>query len=249
MKSTHYLVCFFAVCAIATSTFAASSTVVGFDGGSDGGFSGNAFFVADNGNPGGNAHHLNDSFFNDLRTGALGEPANANFLGDYSSFGEVTFSFDIKTESLTDFIGNQILRPIGIRLVNRNIQGNSGDAGVFFEAERFVGVNPNIGTPDWTTISVTIDDPTSSSLPAGWIGFGDEDPNTFEPILPAGVTFADIMADVTQFDVTGSVPGFFFTNAFFDVRIDNVAVTVPEPGTMAMLICGLSALGLLRSRS
>ena len=157
-----------------------------------------------------------------MRTGAPSEPANAGFLGDYSPFAEVTLSVDVKTESLTNFFGFQIARSIGFKLWNRNIQGPDSDAGVFFEAGT-LGVD---FTPDWTTLSVTFD-PTSSDLPPGWIGFGDVN-EFFEPVLPAGVTFADILADVTEFDVTGAVPGFAFTDAFFDVRVDNIAVVLPE---------------------
>ncbi len=230
-----------AVCALSSAAYGASTTVVGFDGGSDGGFTGNAFFETMGGNPGGNAHHSTAIFFNEIRTGGVGEPANANFLGDYSSFGQVTFSFDVKTDSLTDFLGNPILRSVGFRISNRNIQGPDGDSGVFFEADKFLGTNPNIGTPDWTTLSVTIDDPTSATLPTGWIGFGDTNA-LFEPVLPAGVTFADILANATDFAITGAVPGFFFTDAFFDVRIDNVAVTVPEPGSCVFVLTGFLAL-------
>jgi hypothetical protein len=219
------------MCMLATPAFSQSTTVAGFDGGADDGFTGNAFFEAAGGNPGGNAHHLALIFFNDLRTGAVGEPANPGFLGDYSSFDEVTFSVDVKTESLTDFIGNEIARPIGLKLVNHNIQGPDGDAGVFFEVGT-LGVN---FTPDWTTLSVTVDDPTSPDLPPGWIGFGDTN-EFFEPVLPPGVTFADILADVTEFDVTGAVPGFFFTDAFFDVRIDNISVTVTAPPAAAVCL-------------
>jgi hypothetical protein len=210
-----------AVCSLATIAFGAASTIVGFDGGDNEGFTGNAFFEASGGNPGGAARHLNDSFFNDLRTGAPGEPANTDFLGDYSSFTSVTFSFDIKTNMLDDFAGNPIARPIGIALKDRDIMGPSGPSGVFFEIG-VVGVN---FTPEWTTLSVTITDPTSATLPAGWIGFGDEDPTTYAPILPAGASFASVLASVDEFDVTGAVPGFFFTNAFWDVQIDNITVT------------------------
>jgi hypothetical protein len=206
--------------AFATSANAASSTVVGFDGGDPSGFSGNALFEATGGNPGGAARHVTDLFFNELRTGALGEPANANFLGDYSSFQSVTFSVDVKTNMLTDFIGNPIVRSIGFSFRDRDIQGASGPSGVFFELG-LIGEGIN---PDWTTYSVTIDDPTSLTLPAGWIGFGDEDPNTFEPILPAGATFASVLASVDEFQVTGAVPGFFYTNAFWDVQVDNITV-------------------------
>jgi len=219
-------------CALSGSAFAQSSTVEGFDGGTNGGFTGNAFFEATGGNPDGNAHHFATIFFNDLRTGGLGEPVNANFVGDYSGFDNVTFSLDVKVESLTDFIGNQIIRPLGIALVDRDIQGVNGASGIFFEL-------PPIGAalqPDWTNMSVTIADPTSATLPAGWIGFGDEDPNTFEPQLPAGATFATVLAGVDEFRITGAVPGFFFTNATYDMRIDNVSVSLGD-GTLGTDYC------------
>ena len=209
-----------AMCSLTTIAYGAASTIVGFDGGNNEGFTGNAFFEATGGNPGGAARHLNDSFFNDLRTGATGEPANTDFLGDYSAFTSVTFSFDIKTNMLDDFAGNPIARPIGIALKDRDIMGPSGASGVFFEIG-VVGVN---FTGEWTTLSVTILDPASATLPAGWIGFGDEDPTTFAPVLPAGASFASVLASVDEFDITGAVPGYFFTNAFWDVQIDNITV-------------------------
>ena len=66
---------------------------MGFDGGANDGFTGNAFFEATGGNPDGNAHHFLTAFFISLRTGGLGEPVNPNFLGDYSSFDQVSFGF------------------------------------------------------------------------------------------------------------------------------------------------------------
>lgn len=215
----------FATFFLATNAAAATNTVVGFDGGDPMGFTGNAFFEATGGNPGGAARHDGIFFFNDLRTGAPGEPANPGFLGDYSSFDTITFSVDVKTNLLTDFIGNPIVRSIGIALKDRDIMGPDGPSGVFFE----VGLLGVDFTPDWTTLSVTIDDPASTTLPPGWIGFGDTDPNTFEPILPAGATFASVLASVDEFDVTGNVPGFFYTDAIFDVQIDNISVMVESP--------------------
>ncbi len=226
----------------ALTAHAAGTTVVGFDGGSNGGFSGNALFEATDGNPGGAARHVSDLFFNDLRTGGVGEPANENFLGDFSSFTNIEFSFDVRTNMLDDFIGNPIARPVGIMLIDRDIQGPSGPSGVFFE----IGILGENFTPDWTTLSVTIEDPTASALPPGWIGFGDEDPNTFEPLLPAGATFGSVLASVDEFRITGAVPGFFFGNAFWDVQIDNISVTVPAPSAAAML--GLGGLAASRRR-
>ena len=228
---------------IGNGAFAAATTVVGFDGGANEGFTGNALFEATGGNPGGAARHVTDLFFNDLRTGGVGEEANASFLGDFSSFSNIEFSFDIKTNMLDDFIGNPIARPIGITLIDRDIQGGSGPSGIFYEMG-VVGVN---FTPEWTTLSVTIADPTSQALPSGWIGFGDEDPNTFEPILPDGASFASVLAGVDEFHITGAVPGFFFTNAFWDVQIDNISVTIPAPASGVVLVAGL--VGLRRRRA
>ena len=204
-----------------------SSTSVGFDGGNDEGFIGNAFFESTGGNPGGKARHLVVNFFTSLRTGGIGEPLNPAFVGDYSASGPVTFSLDVRVDVLTSTTGLPIQRPLGIALIDRDIQGPSGPSGVFFT----LGVLSSSVQSNWTTLAVTIDDPTSTTLPPGWVGFGDEDPNTFEPILPAGASFATVLAGVDSFEITGAVPGFFFGFANFDVRIDNVAVELCEAGS------------------
>ena len=215
-----------AICSLSLLAFGAETMVVGFDGGSDGGFSGNAYFEGTGGHPDGVAHHLGLFFFNELRTGGEGEPANPAFLGDYSSYQTVTFSFDIKTNSLTDWDGNPMVRSIGIALRDRDIMGPDGPSGLFIE----VGLVSVDQTGEWTTLSVTIDDPTSETLPAGWMGTGGYDPNTYEPTLPDGATFASVLASVDEFQITGAVPGFWFSDANFDVLIDNVTVIVEEGG-------------------
>ena len=103
--------------------------------------------------------------------------------------------------------------------------GPSGPAGLFFPLGEISAEN----NPDFTTLSVTVTDPTQTTLPPGVIGRGDEDPDTFEPILPAGATFASVLASVDEFQVTTFVPGLFFGDTFYDVRFDNIFVTVPEP--------------------
>src|SRR5262245_53568867 len=133
MKNTTILtraVAAAALSMLAGTAHAASSTVVGFDDGSDGGFTGNSFFEADGGNPDGNAHFFVENFGIELRTGGVGEPVNANFLGDYSSFGSITFSVDVKVNSLK-FGGRQISREIGVELIDNDIQGPDGGSGVY----------------------------------------------------------------------------------------------------------------------
>lgn len=221
---------------LAVPSFAQSPTVIGFDGGDDGGFVGNAFFEATDGNPAGNAHHLGQFFFNEIRTGQVGGPVNPNLVGDYSGFDEITFGLDIKVDSITDFIGNQIARPFGIKLIDRDIQGPSGSSGVYFE----FGAISNSLQADWTAFSVTIDDPTAATLPTGWIGFGDEDPVTFATILPAGATFATVLAGVDEVHFTGAAPGFFFGFANFDLRIDNISLELPEPSIGTEICAGVA---------
>lgn len=228
-----------ALCAWSGGSHAASSTVVGFDGGTDGGFAGNAFFEPDAGNPDGNAHFLIENFGIELRSGAEGEPANPNFLGDYSSFGSITFSVDVKVNSLS-FGGHQISREIGIELIDRDIQGPDGGSGVFFLLDYISRATHG----DWTTLAVTISDPTQAGLPPGWIGFGDFDPVTFEPRLPDGATFATVLAGVDEFRLTSYQPGFFYGFTDFNVRVDNLAVsvtpaTVPVPGALLLFATGL----------
>ncbi|MCA9310358.1 MAG: hypothetical protein KDA21_04080 [Phycisphaerales bacterium] len=226
--------------ALTAGANAASTTVAGFDGGSNDGFMGNAFFEATGGNPGGVAHTPDLIEFPSLRTGGVGEPANPGFLGDYSSFSSVTFGVDAKTVSMLDFIGNQTSRPLGVALINRNITGTDGPAGVYFQ----LGNLSVFENPDWTSYSVTIDDPTSTTLPSGWIGFGSTN-SSFAPELPAGTTFADILAGVTEFQISGAVPGFFFGPVFPNYYLDNISVTVPAPGAAAPM---LGLIGLLGSR-
>ena len=66
-------------------------------------------------------------------------------------------------------------------------------------------------------------------MPAGWGGYGAEDPNTFEPILPEGVTFADVMASVDELAFTTYEPGWFYGPTVFDVRIDNLRIERSAP--------------------
>jgi len=228
-----------ACCAAAS---AASNTVAGFDGGSNDGFSGNAFFEPTGGNPGGVAHTPELIEFPSLRTGGVGEPANPGFLGDYSGFTNVSFGVDVRTVSMLDFIGNQSSRPFGIALINANITGTDGPAGVYFQ----LGNLSVFENPDWTSYSVTIPDPTSTTLPAGWIGFGSTNLSTFEPELPAGATFASILAGVTEFQVSGAVPGFFFGPVMPDYYIDNISVSVPVPASIGLL--GMAGIGVSRRR-
>ncbi|MCC6660528.1 MAG: hypothetical protein IT437_06540 [Phycisphaerales bacterium] len=78
----------------------------------------------------------------------------------------------------------------------------------------------------WGHFAFDVPDPSSAALPAGWGGTGDEDPKTFEPRLPANRTYASVLRNVDEVRFTTMVPGFFYTDSFWEVRIDNVKATV-----------------------
>lgn len=236
---TKAVVLMTALLGLSSTAYAVSATTVGFDGGSDGGFTGNAFFEATDGNPGGSAHFFGPTFGMVLRTGGPGEPVNPAFIGDYSQFAQTTISFDVQVNSITNFFGGQIPVAIGISLIDHDIVGGSGSSGVFLE----MGVISQATHGDWTTLTAVISDVLSADLPPGWIGFGEEDPNTFEPVLPDGATFATVLAGVDEFQITTFVPGFFFTNSNFDVRIDNISVNpVPVPAALWLFGAALASL-------
>jgi len=89
---------------------------------------------------------------------------------------------------------------------------------------------------------VDIADPSSAALPAG---YGDEDPVTFDPILPADRTFASVLQGVDEIHFTTFVPGFCFGFTNFVTPADNRSVSVvPEPG----MISTLAGVGLLALR-
>ena len=50
-----------------------------------------------------------------------------------------------------------------------------------------------------------------------------------EPILPEGVTFADVMATVDEVAFTTFEPGWFYGPTVFDVRIDNLRIERSAP--------------------
>ncbi len=212
------------------------SAIEGFDGGGSGNFTGNFSFEAAGGNPEGNAHMFLQSFFPSLRTGGVDEPLNSSFIGDYSSFAEVTLRVDVKVDSITSFFGAEIQRPLGVALIDRDVMGPSGPSGVFFE----LAALSSTAQPNWTELSVTINDPAAIALPTGWIGFGDEDPTTFAPVLPPGATFASVLASVDEIQITGAVPGFFFTNANFDFRLDNLAAIRIRPSLGGEICAGVT---------
>lgn len=153
--------------------------------------------------------------------------SNADYLGDYTTASEVTISIDVQVE-LINFFGQDTSRPWLLELRDFDTaQGGYPWTSVWFLFDDISQANNS----DWTTYSVTFD-PSSTDLPAGWAGYGDEDPNTFEPILPPGVTFADVASGVDEIVFTTLQPGFFFGFTDHTVGIDNISITQSGPACL-----------------
>lgn len=229
----------------ATSAMAgiAGTTVVDFEDGTTQGWEGpqgpgGNSFIDNTAGVGGGAGYRTQ--FNNFGI-TFANSTNAAFTGDFSGFDSVTFGVDVRVDQIGTFL--PVSRPWVVELRSYDLaQGGFPWTSVYFVLDNISQSN----NADYQSYSVTID-PTSGMLPAGWGGYGAEDPMTFEPILPDGVTFADVLADVDEIAFTTLQPGFFFSFDDYDVTLDNISVTTtPTPGALALL--GLSGIAGTRRR-
>lgn len=208
----HIVVSFAAALALALSAAAsAQATVVTLENG-DEGWSGNAPIEPDGGNPDANAHFLIENF--GIRFSTQTHPA---FIGNFTQSPSVTVGLDAIAHSII-YLGNEVPRDVVVEFRSRALAQNGYPwTSVWFNLGTI-----QAGTP-WQSLSVTVT-PGSTTMPAGWGGYGDEDPDTLEPRLPPGVTFADVMATVDEIEFSTYVPGFFYGFAVFDARFDNFRI-------------------------
>lgn len=203
--------------AIASAT--AQVTTVTFSSGTEGwtgpqGPGGSTFIEPTGGNPGANFRTI----FNNFGIG-FANSTNPAFIGDFTAATEVTISIDVKVQQVS-FFGQPVPRPWLVEL--RDYDGASG--GYPWNSVWYLFANiTSAQYGQWTTFTVTFD-PRSTTLPPGWGGTGAEHPTTYEPMLPPGVTFADVLAGVDAMVFTTLQPGYFFGFTDFDVRLDNISV-------------------------
>jgi MYXO-CTERM domain-containing protein len=225
--------------AMATASFAATTT---FENGLEGwsGPSGNG--GATSIQPGGNPGNALRTVFNDFGV-TFSNSTNTDFIRDLSSFDQVTFSVDVRVNSIF-FFSQEVSRPWLVEFRDFD----NGDSFYPWDSAWYL-LTPELSqanNSEWTTFSVTFD-ATSAALPAGWNGYGAEDPNTFEPILPPNRSFTDIMGTYDEIAITTLQPGFFFGFTDHDLLLDNITLTaVPTPGAVALL--GAAGLVGLRRR-
>ncbi len=228
----------FALAACAAPAVADHTTT--FDNGTEGwSISGRETINPFGGNPGANLHgQLVDVFGADIRNNT-----NGAFLGDLSRYGQFELSIDIQVNSITYF-GSEVPRDLVVELRDYDNANGYPWTSVWVNLGT-LEANSDRGVDGWQTFSVVIDDPYASDLPDGWGGYGDEDPNTYEPILPEGRTFASVIQSVDEIAFTTFVPGWFFGFTNFDIQVDNISIrTIPAPSAVALL----GAAGLVGTR-
>lgn len=214
--------CALALCSIAPFATAGDQEVlVDFESGTLGwsgpaGSTGGTAIVPSGGKDGGAGLR---TIFNDFFI-TYENSVNPAFVGDWSQYESVTLSVDLKVNKV-EFFFSPVSRPWLVELRDYDsAQGGYPWSSVWF---KFADVS-SVTHGDWTTFSVTINDPDSTTLPPGWKGYGADDPATFEPILPVGVTFADILAGVDEMVFTTGEPGWFFGFTDFDFVLDNISI-------------------------
>lgn len=171
---------------------------------------------------------------------------NPSVIGDYTKAGAFSISLDVRAESIIYLdMMVEVQRNVIVEL--RDYDNTSGGL-------PYTSVWTNLGTIgagiDWQHLSVTVSNPLATALPTGWGGYGGEDA-VGNPILPTGTTFTDVLRGVDEVVITTAEPGWFYGFTYFDVTLDNIAITaVPEPATWLMQGLGLAALaGLARRRA
>src|SRR5262245_31819582 len=214
-------------------------TVVTFDNGTEGWMPGGdcGTVVPTGGNPGG---HWN------IASVICGEPnnyilqgyfilhndTNPAFLGDYGAKGPIRLSVDVDVTDFTYyFFGTEVeeSRQVVFELIDHDIQYTDPNTGYSWPWASVIypaGHLPN-RNDGYKHFIVDIPDPHATTLPAGWTGFGGpEDPDTYLPQLPPGVTFADVLAGIDEIQIHAIEPGFFYDFGFiYDLDFDNIAIT------------------------
>jgi len=219
-KATHIVFPALLLTLASAQLLAGDTTTVTFDNGSENwvgpaGPGGATAVEPTGGNPGAQMRTVFNNFgitFDNNSTAA--------FLGDYTQSDSITISMDIQVDRVF-FFNTDVSRPWLVEL--RDFDTATGGfpwTSVWFKFDEISEAN----NADWSTYSITFD-PNATQLPAGWEGYGAEDPVTFEPMLPDGVSFSDVLSGVDEIAFTTFEPGFFFGFTDFELGIDNLSIT------------------------
>jgi hypothetical protein len=172
-----------------------------------------------NGNPGSYMGvPYGDWYWITLGTDQVGNPGT----GDLTRHGgPLEFGVDIRVFQLHNWF-NEPMDPNNFPVVIQFVDGSGPyEVSVFHVSNGMPRV-----AQEWVRFNFEVPDPTGTALPAGWGGTGDEDPVTYEPILPPGRTYRSVMENVTEVRITTSVPGYFYIPSWWEVGFDNLSIRV-----------------------
>lgn len=212
-------VLFLACCPMASPAWA-QTTIVSFDNGAQGWLGGTV--EASGGNPGATMRIQTIDFGMTLINGT-----NSAFIGNLAANDSLSIGLDVRADSISQG-GDEFTRNLLVEFRSHAL----APTGYPWASVWYV-FGPIQADTQWSSFDVTVDDPASTAMPPGWGGYGAEDPVTFEPILPPGVTFADVMANVDEVAFTTLQPGYFYIDLFFNVRMDNLRISrIPLPDSI-----------------
>jgi hypothetical protein len=207
--------------AAATACLALPASTTRFDDGAEGwegpqGIGGVGTFIDEKeGDPVPGFHTV----FNDFGI-TFRNSTNENFVQDLTQVVGFSFSIDTKVNDIS-FFGTPAPRPWLVEFRDFD----AGPSGNQFASVWYKFADISAATHgEWTRFSVDVLEKDYGSLPAGWRGAGAEDPVTFEPMLPEGITFADVIAGYDELAITTLEPGFFFGFTDHDVVVDNITL-------------------------
>jgi hypothetical protein len=157
-----------------------------------------------------------DWYWITLGTDQLGNAAT----GDLTRHGgALEFAVDIRVFQLNNWF-NEPMDPNNFPVVIQFIDGTGpNEVSVYFVGNGMPRVNQ-----EWVRFTFQVPDPSGTQLPPGWGGTGDEDPVTYEPILPPGRTYRSVMQNVTEVRITTAVPGYFYIPSWWEVGFDNLRI-------------------------
>lgn len=171
------------------------------------------------------------------------EDATTPLLGDLTRHGgPLQVAADVRVFTLNNFFGGPV-PPGAFPLVLEFVDYGDPDDFTDNASVYTIGAGLPAIEDGWQRMQFDVPDPTMTDLPAGWGGTGAEDPNTFEPILPAGRTYRSVLESVDEVRLTTFQPGYFYTSNFWEMGFDNVwAGVVPEPTSALLALVALAAL-------